>query len=1750
HSNLSGLPAFLQEFIIHTIDFIGLFNRAATPTVNNPLSVKENLNKGTIAYLSPLLLIFGALVWINFLVIQPMAGVVLKTTGDISGVLAFLSNHLSDLAGGFFCAGAFSISAQYVYTGLLRLLNIFGRSDYVNSYNFKTNRSWLAVSALTTVAIFGFAELFPKVMYVLGVYTPATYPLRALGSTPDVWDFFWEVVFVSAFVIVAKYRNIISSGHSFIGWLVSDIAISGKPGRFLRLLLPDSINTKDNSFNNAKPSVDLSHSFAGAFCGVLFLTSLVAAMPSFRNYFGYKGIAALFTENWIGILAVGTLIVSPAILAYINKVKASPVAEPQAPRFADTLVQATGRIGSVAGLAAGFVRSTIPLLFSISRKPVQDAGVNRLSLTAPQESRAPPARGVIVSFSTLLNHFMGGINGYAYNDRNERENGRVGQSVQDQEAGRNQAGSRNGDVESPEHDSRRAEQLIRLYEKLSSQVKLGANFLRASPIQFKNFLNITLVFGLSVLIYQITGILGQITLTLPLITLPILLGIVVAAIIIKGGVTCAQSDSKRLGLTTSSTPQKITQPLPLPVKETATRSGSFWSKIQVLFTLVMGKLNHGKKFSARSPTTLSIVSAVPAVLSPSIESAQPTQIKSYLRAATKFIIGSFAGLFFALFVAVKPVLASQGAEPAAVQTITLAVVAGLFVLTAGVVVFKAKFGRNNYVYVSEITAASASSRLNRLLDRLLLHPVKRGLAIIIYPTYDWNNAFDNLTALGSQLSEQGYDYAAVRVSSVDELISRIKEFTAKELAAVLIIGGHGNGRILKLGDGDEDSCLSIENAVKLNAIKSRVAKNGVIILVSCLAGMGEQSENNLANKLAAIFVQVAHLFAPTVVASIPTLIFNAIGKIVDIKVLDVRLYRRLIGKNENEREEPSYRNIDKLRAVEVHYSYLYERTLLGIIWYNVYDVLHNIRMVLRRIMTSPKKAQQQKEDMLQYMASFKLPEGIMDELKTFVFAPPSPQEQEARKQATISGYDAFGKKPQPSRALDALAVAVVWSGIGLAVGLSIGFIWVTPLFIVSAWNLIKAIDIIQAFLRSSKESRAPPLSTPIAQNNNRTITLNPASSKLIIYNPLAHEQLHSNLSGLPAFLQEFIIHTIDFIGLFNRAATPTVAGRGSANDTVNDSDREGSETILGGMSTKIVKVSGAINLITTVYILINIILSLPTRLSYVGSLVKIAYPQIYHSFEAYVFSPVDCLIIGLLVFQIISLIRSKLQNNMLSNFLTSGPRKILLLGGGIIAAALVLTLTYPFHSMLHQLLHVVPALAMGEQGTVFVPQHLGGALLNQVSSIFQIDFTSPCVTAYYTYSGLYQLIALRLIPNIVATLVSIRLIRHGLKHKNSFALGIGFGLLCWPLVFSFQGQGDYALLYHYWAPTDLDLPSWFEVSLMRSIPYAPTIGVLLVGLLNWSIAFLLDRGLAFIQRFISQSHLPTVAGKRINTAAMSVIAIFGALFLNLLFAARPVLAANGAESVSTPDSLVAVLGGAIFALVIANVLLLTKLLHSPRKNIHNINGWQVGGQYYQPVTNQAIRNNGRVFTKANLKKLPVGTLILIATDNALISWAIEILRGGNVAIWMNNARGFYVASANNLCLKGVLAVRSPMVLPYFKYSINGDLLTLAGRSTGERTWIYTPGLGELIMLQPKAVSAYNFSPIGGSLFASSHSSQPSRALDALAVTVSLSIITATGLTAGFLWVIPLLIPALWNVIKAYVFVKANLHSQANPRAPP
>ncbi|MFA5351443.1 MAG: hypothetical protein WC357_08990, partial [Candidatus Omnitrophota bacterium] len=114
-----------------------------------------------------------------------------------------------------------------------------------------------------------------------------------------------------------------------------------------------------------------------------------------------------------------------------------------------------------------------------------------------------------------------------------------------------------------------------------------------------------------------------------------------------------------------------------------------------------------------------------------------------------------------------------------------------------------------------------------------------------------------------------------------------------------------------------------------------------------------------------------------------------------------------MGKEEDEDEKPVIRDNTFTSSAKVTYSQIYQRTILGIVFYNLYDILHKINMGIKRALTSPKKQQENREQMAQFMASIKLPEGteemLKKELKLFSF---NPEEEKARKEATVSGYDA------------------------------------------------------------------------------------------------------------------------------------------------------------------------------------------------------------------------------------------------------------------------------------------------------------------------------------------------------------------------------------------------------------------------------------------------------------------------------------------------------------------------------------------------------------------------------------------------------------------------------------------------------------------------------------------------------------------------------------------------------------------------
>ena len=86
---------------------------------------------------------------------------------------------------------------------------------------------------------------------------------------------------------------------------------------------------------------------------------------------------------------------------------------------------------------------------------------------------------------------------------------------------------------------------------------------------------------------------------------------------------------------------------------------------------------------------------------------------------------------------------------------------------------------------------------------------------------------------------------------------------------------------------------------------------------------------------------------------------------------------------------------------------------------------------------------------------------------------------------------------------------------------------------------------MQAHLRMSSGPRAPPLltrsfealTTPIASLDIAgNIVKHDAVKKLLLYDPTFHEQSHQLLNkfGVPVWVQEFLVHSTDFVGLLNR----------------------------------------------------------------------------------------------------------------------------------------------------------------------------------------------------------------------------------------------------------------------------------------------------------------------------------------------------------------------------------------------------------------------------------------------------------------------------------------------------------------------------------------------------------------------------------------------------------------------------------------
>jgi hypothetical protein len=135
----------------------------------------------------------------------------------------------------------------------------------------------------------------------------------------------------------------------------------------------------------------------------------------------------------------------------------------------------------------------------------------------------------------------------------------------------------------------------------------------------------------------------------------------------------------------------------------------------------------------------------------------------------------------------------------------------------------------------------------------------RPVVVVAMARDDHNGAFTGITRDLAGLGEQ-FRLALYEASTVEELGASIAEATRRQPAEVVIIGGHGTQRSLRLGSTSEvDGLLEVGALTRLRSfgLQRAVAHGGEVSLVSCDSGVGEELVRNTTNMVADLWPQAS-----------------------------------------------------------------------------------------------------------------------------------------------------------------------------------------------------------------------------------------------------------------------------------------------------------------------------------------------------------------------------------------------------------------------------------------------------------------------------------------------------------------------------------------------------------------------------------------------------------------------------------------------------------------------------------------------------------------------------------------------------------------------------------------------------------------------------------------------------------------------------------------------------------------------------
>ncbi|MFZ2384667.1 MAG: hypothetical protein WBE75_00450, partial [Candidatus Omnitrophota bacterium] len=150
----------------------------------------------------------------------------------------------------------------------------------------------------------------------------------------------------------------------------------------------------------------------------------------------------------------------------------------------------------------------------------------------------------------------------------------------------------------------------------------------------------------------------------------------------------------------------------------------------------------------------------------------------------------------------------------------------------------------------------------------------RPLAVLIYPEYDHNGAFEKDEGLSRALLDRGYRVMYYRAASDTEVIQDIKSATASQQASFIYFGGHGNPESVCFGDGHsyDETHLDMGDSAELKSITGALINGGTILLGGCGNGVVKKAADgsvirNIADVVAEAFPQAKYVLASSVLST-------------------------------------------------------------------------------------------------------------------------------------------------------------------------------------------------------------------------------------------------------------------------------------------------------------------------------------------------------------------------------------------------------------------------------------------------------------------------------------------------------------------------------------------------------------------------------------------------------------------------------------------------------------------------------------------------------------------------------------------------------------------------------------------------------------------------------------------------------------------------------------------------------------------